>query len=562
MSVKGRSKYTIQDAIDLAIKNGGACLSITLGSIAENLLWKCKEGHTWSAPLYRIKDRNSWCRECKGLNKLTIEDAIKIAELHDGECLSKIYINCAKNLLWRCKEGHEWLATLTNVKNVGNWCAECSGVAKLTIEKAKELALKNNGKCLSDVYLNNKEYLMWECSEKHIWSASYVNINGGSWCPDCNKYNIEDCQIVAMSRGGECLSKMYKNIKDDLQWRCSEGHVWLATFASINGKNSWCGKCAGVAKLTIEEMKDIAISRNGECLSDVYINCNEDLEWKCAKGHKWFASAGNIKNGESWCAECIGHKKYTIEDCKKFALDKGGKCLSDIYENIFEKLKWECGVCFYQWSAAFTNINNGGCWCPKCAGNAKLSIEDAKNIAIKNGGECLSNIYDNNHEDLLWRCKNGHEWSAALFSIRNNETWCRKCKCGKYETIVRKFFEFVFGYEFPSIRPHWLKNEETGRNLELDGYCAELNIAFEYQGPHHYKPIYGEDKFKIVKKKDLFKVEKCKKENVNLIVLNGNHHSIKELILYLKSELYKICLSDINFNKNLSKINLFNTNKK
>ena len=35
-------------------------------------------------------------------------------------------------------------------------------------------------------------------------------------------------------------------------------------------------------------------------------------------------------------------------------------------------------------------------------------------------------------------------------------------------------------------RPDWLKYT-TGCNLELDYYCEELKLAFEYNGIQHYK---------------------------------------------------------------------------
>jgi len=36
-----------------------------------------------------------------------------------------------------------------------------------------------------------------------------------------------------------------------------------------------------------------------------------------------------------------------------------------------------------------------------------------------------------------------------------------------------------------NIRPDWLKNPGTGRNLELDIYYPELNLAFEFGGKTH-----------------------------------------------------------------------------
>ena len=39
-------------------------------------------------------------------------------------------------------------------------------------------------------------------------------------------------------------------------------------------------------RLTIEDAKLIAENKGGECLSEIY-NSNEKLEWKCVKGHIW-----------------------------------------------------------------------------------------------------------------------------------------------------------------------------------------------------------------------------------------------------------------------------------
>ena len=46
------------------------------------------------------------------------------------------------------------------------------------------------------------------------------------------------------------------------------------------------------ARLTIEEMKKIATDRGGKCLSHVYINGLNRLKWQCANGHTFESSGG------------------------------------------------------------------------------------------------------------------------------------------------------------------------------------------------------------------------------------------------------------------------------
>lgn len=43
-----------------------------------------------------------------------------------------------------------------------------------------------------------------------------------------------------------------------------------------------------------------------------------------------------------------------------------------------------------------------------------------------------------------------------------------------------------FGRPFPT-KPAWNKNPWTNSRLELDGYCEEFNIAFEFDGEHHFE---------------------------------------------------------------------------
>ena len=92
-----------------------------------------------------------------------------------------------------------------------------------------------------------------------------------------------------------------------------------------------------VKKLTIEQMKEIAKSRGGECLSDEYLNVKIQIKWQCSKGHNWMATPDKVKRG-SWCPYCAG-RHQTIEDMKNIAHSHNGECVSNEYLNNKTPLK-------------------------------------------------------------------------------------------------------------------------------------------------------------------------------------------------------------------------------
>ena len=120
----------------------------------------------------------------------------------------------------------------------------------------------------------------------------------------------------------------------------------------------------------------------------------------------------------------------------------------------------------------------------------------------------------------------------------------RTKKCSKGEQKCRDVIENIYQKEFPCVRPNFLKNPETKRNLELDCYNEELKIAVEYNGIQHYKwPNFTnqskEDFIKQVRR-DKFKVDTCDQNGVYLITVPYNipHHKIEKYIRYYLPENY------------------------
>lgn len=350
----------------LAEARGGKCLSSEYLGGSTKLRWQCQCGEEWNAtPAYTKAGK--WCPKCSNggpLRKRKYEKAFEllkqIAKNFGGECLSETYVNATTKLLWRCAEGHEWWDYPKRIRK-GRWCPECRGWYK-TITDMQLIASSRNGKCLSKKYTNAHTKLRWQCAKGHEWEASPHRVVRGTWCPYCRGLHrtIRDMQDLAKSRGGKCLSKNFNKMVDELFWQCKHGHTWIATAAAVNG-GSWCPYCAGLHK-SIADMQELASRKGGQCLSKTYVNSQEKLLWRCAEGHQWEATPGNIGKGR-WCPFCAG-KYWSLKGMQRLAQTKGGQCLSEEYDNAWTELRWQCH-CGHQWRATPRQVACGG-WCPKC----------------------------------------------------------------------------------------------------------------------------------------------------------------------------------------------------
>jgi len=130
------------------------------------------------------------------------------------------------------------------------------------------------------------------------------------------KYSIEKIKKILADRPILLLSKKYKGIKNKHRFKCQNCNFeWKTRTDHILG-GSGCPNCVGKV-LTINDMIDIAHSRNFQLLSKEYKGCASKYKWQCENGHIWMARPGNIRNGRG-CPKC---KISVSEEKCRFALE-------------------------------------------------------------------------------------------------------------------------------------------------------------------------------------------------------------------------------------------------
>jgi len=459
----------------VAAERGGRCPSQTYVNSVTPLEWECAEGHRWKANANNVK-RGGWCPVCarrrQGGNaySVTIEGLRALAQSRGGDCLSPSYLGSFARHRWRCREGHEWDAGADALRR-GSWCPVCSQRGQAhSIDYIRAFAAARGWQCLSDRYDTNQTRLTWRCARGHQWEATFNYVQSRTYCPRCIEDDhrvagLAECQAIAASRGGRCLSIEFHGTRFFLDWECDQGHQWSARVAQVKA-GSWCPTCNTLRRRTsLDDVRALAAARGGSCLSMEYVTNHSKLRWRCHAGHEWDAAPSSIKAG-SWCPRCANLAKptYSIVDMQRLAASMGGQCESQAYHSNKAPLEWRCAE-GHRWSASLRYVKRGF-WCPEClaAGKSRRRpasgspaqtprrpvlrrsqerlVEDLHRIVQERGGELLTSEVASQESVLRLQCSHGHVWRARVGSILAGH-WCHACGRHSMEAAYRKRFGLV-----------------------------------------------------------------------------------------------------------------------
>ena len=227
----------------------------------------------------------------------------------------------------------------------------------------------------------------------------------------------------------------------------------------------------------------------------------------------------------------------------KFCQDRGDLCFVDReYINSDAKHNWQCKKCGHTWTATAKSIRHGS-KCPNCAGRC-YQLSDIKKIASSRNFQLLSTKFIGIKGKYTWKCPDGHTWATTASHIKGG-TGCPYCKSYITEEACRFVFQQLTEKQFPKNR------SILNCKMELDGYCEELKLAFEYQGKQHYTFIKHlhrrKEIYEAQRERDKLKKILCDQMGITLIEVPY----YEDLESFIKKELktLAICPKKIDWNK-------------
>lgn len=305
-----------------------------------------------------------------------------------------------------------------------------------------------------------------------------TNVLGhGSGCYRCNRSLSAKEVVFTLAKKKVKLLSKFAGINKTGKFQCCYGHVWFTTIRQVlYSKKNGCIKCSAQSSsarktLTKKEVQSRLRSLKINTRSKYFGHRSYGV-FKCVNRHKWRTTFGSILSGHK-CPSCV-----TSKNRMKFKLTQ---------KSI----------------------------------NKRLS---KKNVTLVGGylGLCKVTKFK------CLKCK--HTWDSEFRSA--SDYGCPKCRPQHHtsvaESSARKVIERLTGWKFPPVKPKFL------RGLTLDGYNWRHQVAFEFQGPLHYEPIYGKEALKRKKLVDERKRIMCLRHGVRLIIIP---HWTKSIPLLLKKKL-------------------------
>lgn len=137
-------------------------------------------------------------------------------------------------------------------------------------------------------------------------------------------------------------------------------------------------------------------------------------------------------------------------------------------------------------------------------------MRSADKLLLKNGFDRLGNKTGVKVEILSKRQKRK----------QNSRPYRKQRKHTEKSPSEKRIAAFLAENRIRFISEHWFYscyNRKTNQILYFDFFLPDYNAIIEFDGIHHYKPVYGKEQFKRTRENDQIKTDYCRSRKFHLL---------------------------------------------
>lgn len=340
-------------------KNGALRPEEFLSASMKRVWWICEKDHEWEAAINSRsagikKYAGNGCPYCSNRktgygNDIATTHPDLSLEWHPGKNdnlkPSQFTSGSHKKVWWKCTEGHEWPATITERTTGGTGCpycpkqyGSCNGARLASPEynfalknpqaATEWLKEKNNNLAPTEVTPSSGRKFWFKCPNGHEYLQSLASRTEGRGCTYCAGKLVLPEESLAAKYPEIAAQWDYEKNADGPEsftpysgqkvwWRCPKGkdHSWEVGIGSRTRQDSGCPYCAPTnrrvsagSNLTVTHptlMQEWDFESNSD-LDPTQLLAGTDLKaaWKCARGHKWKAAISSRALSGRGCPKC------------------------------------------------------------------------------------------------------------------------------------------------------------------------------------------------------------------------------------------------------------------
>ena len=263
-------------------------LSNAYKNVKTELLLKCPIGHEYKTTFNNFQQGRR-CPICANSYRGLRYTNDQIKTIVENKNFKLISIN-ASNITVQCPNNHTYNTSISIFKNHGcRKCADSDNRKKFSFDYhyVKSFIESKNYKLLSEDYTNNKEKLLVECPNGHMYNTRFDNFKHGYRCSKCSNKVSKGEQSLALyveSLGVEIIKNDRSVIINPLTGNFLELDIWMPSLnkaIEYNGEY-WHNKHNSLLRdeIKVNQCKrtniDLLIIKDGEWNKD-NLNCKDRI---------------------------------------------------------------------------------------------------------------------------------------------------------------------------------------------------------------------------------------------------------------------------------------------